>query len=883
MNWNKRLNLRGYVGCRLLLFSLYILSSSFIYSSEIFAQSAVVSLSLKDTTVEAVINEIRMQTDIDFIFNHEELDKCPRVSITVAGETVETVLDLCLEGSRLTYKKVNQAIIITPIPKEKKRSKAKGPTQTLRGTVRDRDSKVTLPFANVEIINTDPRLGATTDEQGIFELRNVPVGRYSLRITYVGYEDAILTEVVVGSAKEVVLSIDIAEAAESIGEVSVTMKKGEPLNQMAVVSSRSFNVDETKRYPATVGDPARMAQVFAGVNGNDDSSNEIIIRGNAPSWMQWRLEGVEIPSPNHFAEEGYSSGAVSILSTNMIGVSDFYTGAFPAEYGSALSGVFDIKFRNGNNQQREYSFQAGLLGLDFTAEGPFKKGYGGSYLINYRYSTFSLMDNLNIEISNNALPRYQDLAYKINLPTKKAGTFSFWAIGGLSDDDERYLPDSTSNENPENGYRDFTKTGMYAIGLSHTIFPDDQSYIKTVISHSLSSSSEHYFRMDSLGILHTDLYDDLQRKALRISTLYNRKISSGLTIRTGLTLNNLNYDYFSQLADEDRVLNTFLNSEGQSNLFQAYLQGKYKLSDRVVLVAGLHYAYFQLSKDHSLEPRLGLTVKLPHQQILSFGFGHHSQNENLPVYFVEQKDSDGSIYRPNLSLKMTRSTHYVLGYDKMFAKDWNVKIESYFQHINKLPVPDNPDKYWAPIFGGVNPGDTLANIGKGRNYGLELTVQKFFTDGFYFLTTASLYDSKYKPADGQWRNTKFNSNYIFNAVGGKEIKWGLNKLLGFNGRILWNGGKRLVPIDLQESIRQGQTIVNMDNLYSTKGKDYFRIDLGLKLHVFKERSEHIFSLDIQNLTNRLNVWAHIYNPETETIQDYHMAGLIPILNYRIEF
>jgi len=879
--WRSILNL--WSRCHRLQLSIYILTISLLLNPGIFAQTAVISLSLKDTTVEAVINEIRNQTDIDFIFNHEELEKCPNVSISVTRESVETVLEQCLEGSNLTFKKMNQTIVITPIPPDKKGSKAKGPTQTLRGIVRDSDSKVPLPFANIEIMNTSPRMGAIADLQGIFELRNVPVGRYSIRVTYVGYEDAVLSEVVVGSAKEVVLSIDIAEAVEALGEVSVTLKKGEPLNQMAIVSSRSFNVDETKRYPASVSDPARMAQVFAGVNSNDDSSNEIIIRGNAPSWMQWRLEGVEIPSPNHFAEEGYSSGAVSILSTNMIGLSDFYTGAFPAEYGNALSGVFDIKFRNGNNQHREYAFQAGLLGLDFSAEGPFKKGYGGSYLINYRYSTFSILDNLNIEISKNALPRYQDLAFKLNLPTQKAGTFSFWAIGGLSDDDERYLPDSTSSENPENGYRDFTKTGMYAIGLSHTIFPDDRSYIRTVVSQSLSSSSEHYFRMDSLGILHTNLFDELQRKAFRISSLYNRKISSRLTLRTGLTLNNLNYNYFSEQANDARVLNTFLDSEGRTNLFQAYLQGKYKISDLVVLTAGFHYAYFQLSSDHSMEPRLGLRVKLPHRQSVSFGFGRHSQNENLPVYFVENKNPDGSVFRPNLTLQMTRSTHYVLGYDKMFDRDWYLKIESYFQDISKLPVPDNLDKYWAPIFGGLNPNDTLANIGEGRNYGLELTVQKFFTEGFYFLATASLYDSKYKPADNQWRNTKFNSNYIFNLVGGKEIKWHQDKLLGLNTRIFWNGGKRLLPIDLQESISQGETVINMDQLYSTKGKDYFRIDLGLKLHIFKERSEHIFSLDIQNLTNRLNIWTQFYNPEEEVIQNYYMAGFIPILNYRIEF
>lgn len=883
MNWELRSKWEFFCACHKLLNSLFIFTSCLFISADLSAQTALVSLSYSDTTVESIIQEIRNQTDIDFIFNHEELEKCPRVSISVSGETVEAVLDQCLIGSGLSYQKVNNTIIITPENESNNTGKYDGPVQTVRGIVKDRESGLTLPFANIELMHSNPLIGTNTGLQGKFELKDVPVGRYSVRVTYVGYKAAIVSEVLVGSAKEVNLSIEIEESVESLGEVSVTLTKGEPLNQMAVVSSRSFNVEETKRYPASVSDPARMAQVFAGVSGNDDSTNEIIIRGNSPNWMIWRLEGVEIPSPNHFAEEGFSSGAVSILSTNMIGLSDFYTGAFPAEYGSALSGVFDIKFRNGNNQEREYSFQAGLLGIDFSAEGPFKKGYDGSYLINYRYSTFALMDLLNVEISQNALPNYQDLSYKINLPTKKAGTFSLWAIGGISDDDEQYTPDTTANENPENGYRDFTKTNMYALGLSHTIFPDDKSYIKTVVSQSMSSSSNHYYQMDSLGALYTFWYDEMQSKAFRINTLYNRKLSSRHTLRAGLTFNRLNHNYFAERADSAWALTPLLNSEGSTNLFQAYLQGKYKFSEKVLLTAGLHYAYFQQSQDHSLEPRLGLMVKLPNRQKLSFGFGHHSKNENLPVYFVEQRDDDGSLFMPNLNLKMIRSTHYIVGYDLMFGNDMNLKVEAYYQNIKKLPVPTNPEKLWIPSFGGVNPDDTLSNTGKGRNYGLELTFQKFFTDGYYFLSTASIYDSKYKPADGQWHNTKYNSNYIFNLVGGKEIPWGKNKMLSFSSRMLWSGGKRLFSIDLEESQAQGETMYITEEMYSTKSKDYFRIDLGLRLHFYKERVEHVISLDIQNLSNRLNIWTQYYSPETEAIENYYMAGIIPILNFRVEF
>jgi len=868
---------------QLLLKTGFLIGSILLTAAHLHAQTPVLNFSLQDTTVEAVINEIRTQTDMDFIYNHEELQKCPRVSIEVTSGTVDEVLRLCLKGSGLSFERRNNTIIIIPEKKGAPRSEPGSRTQTLRGTVTDRDSRIPLPFASVVIMDSDPAWGCNTDLDGNFRFDKLPVGRYALKVSYVGYEEAVVPEVLLGSAKEVVLSLEITERTETIGEVSVMYKKGEALNQMSTVSSRSFSVEESKRYPVSVSDPARMAQVFAGVSGTDDSSNEIVIRGNSPYWLLWRLEGVEIPSPNHFAEEGYHAGSISILSTNLVGMSDFHTGAFPAEYGSALSGVFDIKLRNGNNQVREYTVQAGLLGIDLSAEGPFKQGYAGSYLFNYRYSTFSLMDQMNISVSQNALPSYQDFSFKLNLPTKKAGVFSIWGLGGIADDDEKYLPDTTAGENPENGYRDYTQSGMYATGLSHTIFPDQKSYLKTVLSHSGSSSSETYENIDSLGIYKESLFDDLQNKALRVSTLYNWKISHHLTLRTGVTFSHLYYDYYSRESITTQSPNTFLNSTGSTNLFQTYVQSKYSFSEKIMLTAGLHFAHFALSSDNSLEPRLGLMIRLPGDQKLSFGYGLHSKPESLPVYFMEIEQPDGSTSLPNQGLKMTRSMHYIVGYEKMFRSDLQLKTEAYYQHINNLAVPTNPDKYWAPIYGGVNRGDTLANIGEGRNYGLELTLQKFFTNNYYFLLSSSLFDSKYKPADGNWYDTKFNLGFINNLVGGKEFMWSSNKMVGLNLRFIWSGGRRYLTVDLPASIEEGQSVFKDYDIFSKQGRDYVRMDVGLKLHFFREKTEHVLSLDIQNLTNRLNVLAEFYNSGTESISEYPMTGFIPIFNYRLEF
>lgn len=853
-------------------------------ASDLHGQEERVSISFSDTTIEAVLNEIRNQTDINFIYNHEEIHNFPPVSIQLTNATVKEVLDLCFKNSSLGYTIISKTIIISPGNETDPATEISlAPSQTLRGRVVDQDSKIPLPFATVIVLNTDPVKGGVSDEKGYFRIEKLKAGRYSIRVSYVGYEDVILPEILVGSGKQVIITVALREKTEQIDEVWVNPLMNEPLNQMAMVSARSFSVEETQRYAASISDPARMAQVFAGVSGYDDATNEIIIRGNSPNWMSWRLEGVEIPSPNHFSEEGYTSGAVSILSSNMLARSDFYTGAFPAEFGSALSGVFDLRLRNGNNREYEYTAEAGVLGIDLSAEGPFKKGYDGSFLLNYRYSTFALINKLNVRVSENILPNYTDLSFKVNLPAGKAGTFSIWGLGGLSDDNEKYIPDFASGEDPEEGYSDYTEAGMYSTGITHLIYPDDKSYLRTVISNSLSTSSETYERMDSLRLFNLFFYDELQHDAIRISSVYNKKISAKLTFRTGISLNFLNFDYFSKYRDSVDVVKTFINSKGNTYLFQGFLQSKFRFSNRIVFTVGLHAAHFKLNDELSLEPRMGCRINLPGDNILSFGAGLHSKNENLPVYFVEKQNPDGSLYKPNLSLGLIKSAHFVAGYEKLIGPDISVKTEIYYQRIFKLPVPDNPEKLWPPSLGAIYPDDTLANIGEGRNYGIEFTFQKFFTNSYYILVTGSFFDAKFKPADGNWYNSKYNINHITNLVGGKEFMIGENKLLGLNAKLIWAGGKRVIPVDLNSSIKRGEAVFDNNALFSKRLKDYFRIDFGTNIHFFREKTEHIISLDIQNLTNRINTLAEDYDPKRESIREFPLAGIIPILNYRLEF
>lgn len=851
-------------------------------SGRLMAQEFRVNLTLEEATFEQAIEQLTSQTDINFIFNHEEIKHVPPITLKLENETVDQALTLMLLDTKLTFQKIDETIVIGP--KKEEESPQPNFKQTLRGTIIDKDSRVTLPFSTVQVLSTATVRGAIADMDGNFQIPNLPIGRHTIKVSFVGYEDAYLTDVQLGTGKESIITIALEERLTSLEAVVVTAANGEPVNEMATVSAKSFEAEETKRYAASFSDPARMVQAFAGVASTDDASNEIVIRGNSPNWMLWKLEGVEIPSPNHFAEEGYSAGAISILSANLLGNSDFYTGAFSADYGNALSGIFDLKLRNGNNQEYEHTFQAGVLGFDFASEGPFKKDYAGSYLFNYRYSTLSLLNAMNFEVSEGALPEYQDLSFKVNLPTKKAGTFSLWGVGGRSNVREQFIPDSTDVDDFKYGYKDYTYTGMHAAGITHTFFLDNTSFVETVVSHSKSFSSQDYEEMDSLWNLQDDFYDNLNKSSVRVSSYYNKKYSSRLTMRYGAILSRLDYDYESRdFITDTNQWDVQINTKGHTHLYQGFVMGKYKLNDRMSVTGGMHYTRFALNSDQVLEPRLSLSAEVGGNQKLTFGYGRHSRHEQLPVYFVRIVSENGTVFMPNRNLELTRAAHYVMGYEKAFSRALNLKIEAYYQKVNNLPVPNNPEKYYSPIFGGLNESDTLVNEGQARNIGLEFTIQHYFTNQYYFMITSSVFDSKYQPLDGKWYNSRYNLNYVNNFVVGKEFSWGENKKVGLNSKVMWTGGKRQFPIDLARSREHEDTYSVNNQPWAFQTKDYFRIDMGVKVHFFKKGKEQVVSLDIQNVTNRYNTWAQYYNPQTDAIEESTMTGLIPVLNYRLEF
>lgn len=771
---------------------------------------------------------------------------------------------------------------------------AQGTTQVVRGQVIDQESEMPLSGATVTVQQGSWINGAITDGEGNFRVIDVPLGRIQVQVKMSGYDLLILPDLQVNSSKEVVRTLGMVESLNEsqLDDVVITAtdSKREPLNEMATVSARSFSIEETNRYAAAISDPARMAQNFAGVTSSgDDMSNEIVIRGNSPRGMLWRMEGIEIPNPNHFGDMGSSGGPISMLSATTLANSDFYTGAFPAEYGNAYSGVFDLRMRKGNNENRESSFMIGVLGIEAATEGYFTKSSKASYLVNYRYSTLALMQRFipNLDV----LPAYQDLSFQLNFPTK-AGTFSLFGLGGSNQAEGVAVPDSSLWETLDDGTSFASKQKMGVVGLKHKLLLGEKTYLQSV----LAASADTYWDLSTYMVPERDYdreeYDKtyFENQSIRLHSLVNHKLNAKNSFRAGVILSQLGYDYVYDYRDfEEPIWTRFIDGKGNTQQLEGYAQWKHRFNERFTINMGAHATYLALNKTSAIDPRAALSWQAAPRHKLSLASGLHSKPEHISTYFLEQSDPTGVRSQPNRNLEMLRAWHLVLGHDFQLAEDFRLKTEIYYQYLFDVPIENLPGSTFSMtnargIWGIVEAGP-LVNQGTARNYGLDLTLEKFLSNGYYGMLTGSLYQSEFTAASEEWHPTRFNGNYNLSLLGGKEFKMGKEKknVLGLNGKFLTSGGNRFTPINFTASQMAGEQIRYEDQPFADRVPAYLRMDLAFSYTLNAKATTHRFTLDLQNLTNRQNIYTQYYDDETNSMETIYQNGIFPVLNYRVEF
>jgi hypothetical protein len=805
---------------------------------------------------------------------------------------------------------------------------AQTPQGRITGTVLDAEARYPLPGATVQLLTTDDAPTAT-DMNGGFAF-DLPVGRHQLRVSFMGYTVRTLDGIVVNSGRPTVLEVEMAESVVAMQAAEVTAtKQGEVLNEMATVSARAFTVEETDRYAGSRGDPARMASNFAGVQGADDSRNDIVVRGNSPAGVLWRVEGVDLPNPNHFSVPGSGGGPVAIVNNKTLANSDFFTAAFPAEFGNSTAAVFDLRLRNGNKENWQASAQLGFLGTEALIEGPLNKEKGSTMLLNYRYSTAVIFSKLGIDIGTSAVPKYQDGSFRFHFPQKNGGALALWGLGGKSSVDivisDQIAPER--NIYGDNDRDQYFRSNMGITGATYTLPLNKKTYIKATLAASRDRQFSNHnlvyrelevppnvadstYRLDSISPFMA--YDFMQDR-LALALHANRKLSpiagGPATLRFGLNADLTRWTFLDSIRALPEDPSAPLGEWGRrwdaamnSLLMQPFAQLKLRPSEAWTVNVGWHAQFDQRSGATSwFEPRIGLKYITDGGSVWSAGSGLHSQTQ-APYLYASSTGADPNDPRqlrmPNQNMGFTRSWHNVIGWARSLSPNWSLKLEAYHQHLFDIPIADTTTT-WGQANGSyslVNAGSsfsrlfpgTLSNAGTSRNYGVEATLSRAFRDGWFVLLTGSVFDAQFKGADNVWRNTDYNGRYALNALGSRE--WRLNERglsLVTGAKCTMVGGRWYGPVDVAASNQLREIIYEDADRNTLQFKDYFRLDLKTNLTWNRPTATHELGIDFVNILGTQNVLKLTYAPDEngnpeDSIREEYQLGFLPVFFYRVD-
>ena len=744
--------------------------------------------------------------------------------------------------------------------------------QIIGGKVKSQISQKPLAGANVSILKSNQLVvGSVTDSLGNFQIKNISPGRYKLSISFTGfssYED----ELLVISGKESTININLTESSTVLKEVEVRASALE-----ATAGVTSISMEKSMRVPANFFDPVRMVTSYPGVVAANDQSNSIVVKGYSPNGLLWRLQGLDIVSPNHLANAGTFSdkpaangGGVNVLSAQLLDRTDFYSGALPANYGNALSGVMDMKLRAGNKNKMQYTAQASLIGMDISAEGPIDKSKRTSFIANYRYSTVGLLSQMGVNFGDEII-NFQDFSFHLDQHQKKGGTLSVFGFGGLSSNKFKAKPADEWKEEKDHNTINYDGK-VYGLGFVNQF----KSFERLNVSFGASLSGQSQERnAQSEVVSRPDIYifsDQYSNNKALFSSFLKAlyKLSSRGTLETGIMANYLDNKLVSTTITPLYFDTFYPNVNGKVNgmMLQPYATWSQRFGTLWKLNAGVRYVNFSYNKASSVEPRFSIAHSLP-KGALTFSYGLTGQWQQLQTY----------LQYGNQNLELTKAHQFIAEFKHTFAKDLRLVSNVYYHRVFNVPVQPNTVSYSAlnQFEDFSRPG--LQNTGRGLNYGVEALVEKRYYSQVYFMMSGSLYRSEYN-ATGYY--TRFNGRFTSSFLAGKEWQKKRNTF-SMNTRILYLGGLREAPIDAPLSSAVGSTQYNYQNGYSLQLPDYFRTDLRLSWRKNKPGYTRTFSLDIQNVLNTQNVAYHYYDTFLQDVKTKYQLGIVPVLVYRVEF
>lgn len=708
--------------------------------------------------------------------------------------------------------------------------------QTIAGTIYDQVNNAVLPGATVQVSTTAK--GTVTDQNGEYILSDLSPGRMTLRITFVGYEPVVLTDVWVKSGKVTRQDVLLKQSFVNLDEVEVRKEI-----QLTTPGRIYITEEQINRFAATYYDPARLVTTAPDVSVSNDQNNRVSARGMSPAYNVWRVEGAEVVNPNHLSNAGTftdqptaTGGGVNILSAQMLSRSAFLYGAFDNSLNNSTGGIFDMRLKAGNEVQKQYTAQASLIGLDFASEGPISEKV--TYSVNYRYSFTGLLTHFGVDFGGESIG-FQDLSLNLDFAINERSKLKVFGVGGLSFNDfqhKAYADSETAKDRKDILYDN--RTGI--IGASMTSQIGSGKLVTTLAASGLNNRRNEnlYDNNDQQTV--TDRSGNMEA-LISLHSFFTGKLAD--EVITGGAMVN----YYRRRLSNIGLAGSFQQDQA---LVQPYLQIFDPLSSQLTLHYGVTYS--QTSGDFSLDPRAGLKYTMNAANTFSFEGGVYSQLLN-PYNFYYSNPYGYALLEDEY--QFIRSGRLTLGH-LYEQEEFNIGTEVFYYY-----------------FPSVNVGFDERQAG---TFGITLNSEKSFDNDLYYRLGGSLFRSIIHHGVPHQYDHRFN----ISLAGGKEWlfpRGSLNRNFAINGRLLYQGGQNfngMYYLDIASDLQF---------ISSYRTNPYFRFDLRAQWVMHREKMTNSVSLDLQNVFGLRNESYLYYDAFRNRIDRQYQLGLIPILTYRVEW
>ncbi len=739
-------------------------------------------------------------------------------------------------------------------------------TGSIKGTVIDRETKEPLIGANVLIMNT--QRGAATNKDGKFFIDHIPVGSYSVRIGYIGYETLIKTDVIVRSHRSSDLVIELAPTTLQSSEVSVTAGYFYDIKEQPV-SAVNFSNEEIRRSPGSAGDISRVISGLPSVAQMDDQQNALVVRGGSPFENGFYVDNIRIPNINHFPVQGSTSGPIGILNVDLIRDVTFYAGGFSAEYGNDLSSVLNIQYREGNRDNYDGQLDLNFAGGGFIAEGPLNHGRG-SWIVSSRRSYLDLLLRMmNVSVR----PVYGDSQTKLVYDINKNNRISFLDILGY--DNETVSKEAAKDLDVANyGHENHIENTS---GFNWRRLWNDKGYSSTAVSHTISTYSRNY----SEYLTNTPVLDKKStEQALNLRNINHYRFSpyfeTNFGIESGFIFDHYDYTYpeYTNALGHTTPAQS-VNKHLQAAQVSGFASLTIKPANRFTTIIGVRGDYYSYTSGTLISPRFSVSYQLSEKTTLNGSAGLFT--ENLPMMLLSQQTNHKVMATPE-------AEHYIIGLDHLLTPSLRLTLEAYYKSYRHFPMdPNQPTLFIIdePFYrdGFYYSHQNLIATGQAFSKGVEVMIQKKFANKFYGYISGTWFQSRYRDYNGIWRNRVFDNRFIFSTESGYK----LNKKWEFSFKWTWAGGHPYTPFDLEASRNLQREVLDPNFTNTDRYPVYHSLNIRADRRFYFKRTNLITYLSLWNAYNRKNVARYYWNRTENNVSAQYQWSLMPIFGVEFEF